>query len=74
MKRSCVLDAGDPPALGRWLTLQTSVGFLLTIVSIRLLPWFAALIGWRWAFLMLVPGPLLGAMAMKRLMEADDRR
>ena len=54
--------------VGTALTLQTSVGFLLTIVSIRLLPWFAALIGWRWAFLMLVPGPLLGAMAMKRLM------
>ena len=54
--------------VGTALTLQTSVGFLLTIVSIRLLPWFAALVGWRWAFLMLVPGPLLGAMAMKRLM------
>jgi len=58
--------------VGTALTLQTSVGFLLTIASIRLLPWFAALTGWRWAFLMLVPGPLLGAVAMKRLMNQDQ--
>lgn len=54
--------------VGTALTLQTSVGFLLTIVSIRLLPWFAGLVGWRWAFLILVPGPVGGAVAMKRLM------
>ena len=53
--------------VGTALTLQTSVGFLLTIASIRLLPWFAGIVGWQWVFLMLVPGPVLGAMAMKRL-------
>jgi MFS family permease len=58
--------------VGTALTLQTSVGFLLTIASIRLLPWFAGLVGWRWAFLMLVPGPLLGAVAMKRLEESQS--
>jgi MFS family permease len=60
------------PHVGTALTLQTSVGFLLTIASIRLLPWFAGLVGWQWAFLMLVPGPVLGAVAMKRL-EMSER-
>ena len=53
--------------VGTALTLQTCVGFLLTMVSIRLLPIVAASIGWRWVFLILVPGPVLGAIAMRRL-------
>jgi MFS family permease len=53
--------------VGTALTLQTCVGFLLTIASIRLLPWVASIIGWQWTFLALVPGPVLGAVAMSRL-------
>lgn len=53
--------------VGTALTLQTCVGFLLTMVSMRLLPGVAAEVGWRWAFLALVPGPILGAIAMRRL-------
>ena len=53
--------------VGTALTLQTCVGFLLTTISIRLLPIVAASVGWRWVFVLLVPGPLLGAVAMKRL-------
>ena len=53
--------------VGTALTLQTSAGFLLTMVSMRLVPPIGALAGWRWAFLFLAPGPLLGALAMRRL-------
>lgn len=53
--------------VGTALTLQTCAGFLLTMVSMRLLPAVAAAAGWRWAFLLLVPGPALGALAMNRL-------
>ena len=53
--------------VGTALTLQTCVGFLLTMVTIELLPRVADYIGWRWASLVLVPGPLLGAWAMCRL-------
>jgi hypothetical protein len=49
------------------LTLQICAGFLLTMVSMRLLPVIASAIGWRWVFLALVPGPVLGALAMQRL-------
>jgi MFS family permease len=53
--------------VGTALTLQTSAGFLLTMVSMRLVPPIAESAGWAWAFVFLVPGPLLGAWAMRRL-------
>jgi MFS family permease len=53
--------------VGTALTLQTSAGFLLTMVSIKLVPPIVSLGGWQWAFLFLAPGPLLGALAMRKL-------
>jgi MFS family permease len=53
--------------IGTALTLQTCLGFLLTMVTIELLPRVAAVTSWRWASLLLVPGPLLGIAAMRRL-------
>jgi MFS family permease len=53
--------------VGTALTLQTCVGFLLTIVTIELLPRVADATSWRWASLLLIPGPLLGAYAMNQL-------
>ncbi len=53
--------------VGTALTLQTSAGFLLTMISMRVLPAVAAAAGWQWAFLLLAPGPILGALAMRRL-------
>jgi MFS family permease len=59
--------------VGTALTLQTSAGFLLTMVSMRLVPPITELAGWQWAFVFLVPGPLLGALAMRRLMANGSR-
>ena len=53
--------------VGTALTLQMCAGFLLTMISMRLLPAVAASTGWRWAFLTLVPGPVIGALVMRRL-------
>jgi MFS family permease len=53
--------------IGTALTLQTCLGFLLTMVTIDLLPRLGAAVGWRWASLLLVPGPLLGIAAMRAL-------
>jgi MFS family permease len=53
--------------VGTALTMQTCVGFLLTMVTIEALPRVAAATGWQFASLLLVPGPLLGAWAMSRL-------
>jgi MFS family permease len=53
--------------VGTALTLQTCTGFLLTMASIRLLPVAAQAIGWQWVFLCLVPGPVFGVLALRRL-------
>lgn len=58
-------------SIGTALTLQTSLGFLLTMVTIDLLPRAAAVVSWQWACWLLAPGPLLGAWAMRRLTPAS---
>lgn len=57
----------DARHVGTALTLQTAAGFLVTVVSIRLVGGLGADWGWRWAFLVLVPGPAIGIVAMWRL-------
>ena len=55
-----VCEPRPPDHVGTALTLQTCVGFLLTMVSIRLRAGRGRLVGWRWAFLLLVPGAFSG--------------
>jgi MFS family permease len=54
-------------AVGTALTLQTSIGFLLTTISIQLVPPVVAVIGWKYAFPMLALGPGLGILTIRRL-------
>lgn len=56
--------------VGTALTVQTCLGFLLTIVTIRLVPVIAESAGWRWAFLLLAPGPVMGIAALRPLLKA----
>ncbi len=59
--------------IGTALTVQTSLGFLLTMVTIRLIPTLESRFGWNWAFAFLALGPLVGIWAMlalRRLPEA----
>lgn len=53
--------------VGTALTLQTSLGFLLTAATIYLLPAVAAVIGWRWSMSALAIGPAVGVWAMLAL-------
>ena len=64
---SCVTELGDPQYIGTALTIQMCVGFLLTTVSIELLPKAVSAWGWRYAFMILAPGPVFGVLAMLRL-------
>ena len=54
--------------VGTALTVQTCLGFLLTTITIRLTPEIAERIGWQWAFLFLIPGPLAGIWALRPLL------
>jgi hypothetical protein len=47
--------------------MQTCLGFLLTTISIKLIPYSVKAVGWQYAFVILAPGPLLGVAAMLRL-------
>jgi MFS family permease len=62
-----VTELADPAYVGTALTLQLGIGFTLTVLTIWLVPLLRDQIGWRWAFALLVPGPLLGIVAMMRL-------
>jgi MFS family permease len=64
---ACVTEFADPRYIGTALTLQTCIGFLITTISIRMMPLLVARVGWEWAFAFLAPGPLLGILAMMRL-------
>ncbi|MDQ8705339.1 MFS transporter [Streptomyces sp. LHD-70] len=67
-------EAVDPRYVGTALTAQTAIGFALTVVSIQLTPLLADAFGWRYALLLLAPGPLAGAVAMRALKAAEPLR
>lgn len=69
-----VAELSEPDTVGTMLTLQTSVGFLLTLATIHMVPWFADVVGWRWAFLPLALGPAFGVWAMLRLRAMPESR
>jgi MFS family permease len=62
-----VTELAPPEYVGTALTMQTCLGFLLTTVTIRLVPYWASAWGWERAFVPLVIGPALGIAAMRRL-------
>ncbi|HJQ19876.1 MAG TPA: MFS transporter [Gemmatimonadaceae bacterium] len=68
-----VTESVPPHAVGTALMLQTSLGFLLTTVSIQLIPPIVRLAGWRWAFPLLALGPLAGIAAIRRLLALKGR-
>jgi MFS family permease len=63
-----VTELAPVHAVGTALTLQTSMGFLLTMASIQLVPHLVGAVGWRWAFVALAAGPAAGIGAMRRLL------
>lgn len=64
---AAVSELADPRYVGTALTMQTAMGFLLTLVTIRLVPVMVDLVGWAHAFSVLAVGPALGAWSMMRL-------
>lgn len=62
-----VAELSDPARVGTMLTLQTALGFTLTLVTIHLMPLLVERVGWHYAFAPLAIGPFLGVWAMARL-------
>ena len=55
---------------GTALMLQTSMGFLLTMVTIQAVPVAVDASGWPWAFSFLALGPAAGIASIRRLVRA----
>jgi len=62
-----VTEAAPADAVGTALTLQTSLGFLLSMATIQAVPRIVDARGWPWAFGILSIGPALGIVAIRRL-------
>jgi MFS family permease len=62
-----ITEHADQRYVGSALTFQLAAGFALTIAAIVLLPFVENLIGWRYAFLFLVPGPIFAFISMLRM-------
>ncbi len=72
---AAVSELGDPRYVGTALTVQTSLGFLLTLFTIRMIPPLQSWLGWEWAFVILALGPAFGLWSMlslRRLPEAEQ--
>lgn len=60
--------------VGTAVTVQTALGFLLTMVTIRLVPAWSASWGWEWGYAPLALGPIAGILAMARLEPLEQAR
>ncbi len=64
---AAVSELSDPRYVGTALTMQTSTGFLLTILTVQAVPAFADVLGWNRIFILLVPGPIFAIVSMWKL-------
>ncbi len=62
-----VTEVAPADSVGTALMLQTSLGFLLTMVTIQAVPVAIEVIGWQWAFAFLALGPAAGITSIRRL-------
>jgi MFS family permease len=69
---SCITELGDPQYIGTALTIQMCIGFLITTISIELIPKAVNVLTWRYAFMILAPGPLFGVISMLRLRQLPE--
>ena len=67
-------EAADARYVGTALTAQYAIGFLITVVTIRLLPTVVGEIGWRWALTVLALGPISGVLAIRGLVRKRPYR
>jgi len=64
---AAIAELADRSYVGTMLTVQTALGFTLTLVTIQLMPYLVDAVGWRYAFMPLAIGPAAGIWAMARL-------
>jgi MFS family permease len=64
---AAVSELSERTLIGTMLTVQTCMGFLITLLSIHVLPYAMRFLTWRYAFCVAAVAPFLGVVAMLRL-------
>ena len=67
-----ITELTDQNYVGTALTVQTSIGFGISLISIELLPNFVNLDSWVFAFTFLSFGPLIGIISLIKLRKEPD--
>ena len=71
---AAISELADEDAVGAALAVQTSLGFLLTLVTIQALPPLRAALGWSGALPVLALGPVVGVACLARLRALPEAR
>lgn len=71
---AAISELSDARYVGTALTIQTSLGFLLTLVTIQLIPRLREVLGWESVMAVLAIGPAFGIWSMFRLRQLPEAR
>ena len=63
-----IADAAPPEAAGSLMTMQTALGFALTIFTVQATPLAAAAIGWPMTLALMAAGPAFGVAMLRPLL------
>ncbi len=64
---AAISELSDKRYVGTALMMQTGMGFLLTLLTIQLVPMLVDWVGWRYVFMFLAIGPVWGIISMIKL-------
>ncbi|MHA2290082.1 MAG: MFS transporter [Promethearchaeota archaeon] len=67
-----ITELSDQDYIGTALTVQTSIGFGITIFSIQLLPSIVHVVSWPFGFMFLAFGPVIGIISLLLLRKEPD--
>lgn len=64
---AALTELADSRYVGTALQVQTSLGFLITLITLQITPILVETIGFKWVFWVLLPGPISGIISMNGL-------
>lgn len=64
---AALTELADSRYVGTALQVQTSLGFLVTLITLQITPILVEWVGFEWVFWILLPGPIFGIISMNAL-------
>lgn len=69
-----IADSAPPEVAGSLMTMQTALGFGLTIFTVQITPVIANWLGWPITLALMALGPAMGILALRPLLTASRKR